>query len=538
MLLVIIFTILFNVAFSTTRLAKREEMRDVSVYVCLERCVQQGETVPSTLASLVAIQQHRLAQEQDPIITEVVLEVLNVGEGGQVRVNYDLSWAQASLQLAPVTATLTALVSSYPYPPNLVQWISAATQNPDAFAAQLVSFSRSFPLFRSFQLDWEPTEGVTPELARAYATFIGTTATILRREGLSLSVTVASWCALVADFSTIAQAAGDVRLADMSTYTSNVTSFATALDKAVTTIPAEQLVVGMMNRDGNNGKALSDAVINGHFAVLARYPEVHALALWRAPVHNPTWWTRLAEWKDGTHLPRQPAPAKRQASSSPRPPTSSPPSSSHDHIPSLALVAFIVTPLVTLCVGCICCCRMIRGTAASSTRPGSGRYSALESVLDDDEGMLDITAVDVDERANGTVSYADEASGSDDESGGDDDDDDDDDDDADHDADHDEGGDADDDDDFDNDNLGGSDEDDYQYDYDDGNLLIYPASAGDSAVASAAGGRDRSMSGRSLARDVNVDSDSEDSIQQRDYLEETETTARIFQEREGGPAPV
>jgi hypothetical protein len=475
----------------------------------LERCSEAGELVFLTISSLVDLQERRLARGQPALIDEIVMEVLNIGEDGGVVVNWDLSWAAASLELAPTTNTLTALVSSFPYPHNLVDWIAEAVKKPDAFAADLIAFSRSFPLFRSFQLDWEPTEGVTPQLAEGYARLIGTTARTLGREGISLSVTVASWCALVSNFSAIAASSADVRLADMSTYATNVTTFATALDAALLAIPEEQLVVGMMNREGNNGQPLSDAVINGHFAVLARQPRVHALALWRAPVHNPTWWTRLSEWKEKQVQVQQVQQLSRKRQqevggglrdpTSPPPPPPPPPSSpSRSHLPTLALIAFIVTPLLTLALGCVCCCRMIRSSASPARRPaGSGRYSALDTVLEEEEEE------EREREAGGQVHDGESTS---------------------------------------SDGYGEEDgeADGYDYDYGDSRLHIEPAAPGESVILQAAGpGRDRASSaGRSLGRIVNVDSDSEESVQQRDYLEETETTARIFQEREGGPAPV
>jgi hypothetical protein len=120
------------------------------------------------------------------------------------------------------------LLSSYPHPPEFIEWMREVFQNPGPFIDQCISEAALYGYF-GYNLDWEPTgDDITSQDGTDYAAFIETFAQALHAAGLKLSVDVATWTPIW-DYDAIAQTSADTMIS-MGTYTSTDTSFTSQLD--------------------------------------------------------------------------------------------------------------------------------------------------------------------------------------------------------------------------------------------------------------------------------------------------------------------
>jgi hypothetical protein len=135
--------------FFVTFFAMLSEQQMVMPWMCLERCF-------NTTAHQIDLQILDLANHTD-VVTDVAFELFNLGPNSTLVTN----------NLSPVADRLNALgfgtyamISSYPYPPNFIDWLHDVWSNPQPFIKQCIVAAKKYKL-TGFNIDFEPA-GKTP----------------------------------------------------------------------------------------------------------------------------------------------------------------------------------------------------------------------------------------------------------------------------------------------------------------------------------------------------------------------------------------
>ena len=134
------------------------------------------------------------------------------------------------------------LLTSYPHPPEFIDWMREVFANPDPFITSSIEEAKQFN-YNGYNLDWEPTDDVTDEDGVEYAAFVTYFADKLHDYGLKLTVDIATWSPIW-NYPLLAQTSAD-RFISMGTYTSTDSSFTNQLDKLVDTFGPEKSGVGL-----------------------------------------------------------------------------------------------------------------------------------------------------------------------------------------------------------------------------------------------------------------------------------------------------
>jgi len=253
--------------------------RFVMPWMCLERCNDTAQSIDLQLASL-------RVNATRGIFTAASFEDYNLGPDSTL-VKNDLT------QVAPLIKDMGlqtwAMVSSYPYPPEFLQWMRQVFAEPQPFIQSCLAAAAKENL-TGFNIDWEPTTAgeVTADDAAAYAAFLQTFSQAMHAAGVLVSVDVATWSPIW-DIPAIAATEVDF-MATMNTYTANTTTWLRQLDAAVAAIPLNKLVVGLECDQADVG-SLSEEALQARFAALDANG-VRGIGLWRMPVPD-VWWSYL-----------------------------------------------------------------------------------------------------------------------------------------------------------------------------------------------------------------------------------------------------
>jgi len=114
------------------------------------------------------------------------------------------------------------MVSSYPYPPQFLDWMRELFKNPQPFINSALREIQGRG-FSGFNLDFEPTVNGSPEDAKSYAKFLSTFADALHKINKILTIDVASWNSIW-NLTQISHSNVD-RIFTMDTYTGNFTTY-------------------------------------------------------------------------------------------------------------------------------------------------------------------------------------------------------------------------------------------------------------------------------------------------------------------------
>jgi len=139
------------------------------------------------------------------------------------------------------------MVSSFPYPPQFLEYMRSVFADPEPFIQACLDAARAQGI-AGFNIDWEPQTGESPTAKDAsdYATFLGNfTFAMHDRAGLVVSVDVATWSPIW-NIPLIDSASGlELTLLTMSTYTDNWVTWQKELAYFVSAVPSHQLVIGL-----------------------------------------------------------------------------------------------------------------------------------------------------------------------------------------------------------------------------------------------------------------------------------------------------
>lgn len=230
-------------------------------------------------------------------IEVVAFEKWNLGVDGTLDIHPSDNLFDLNLYLKTVKPNIgikqrIAMVSSYPYPPQILNWTRALIANPQPFTDALIQQLLSEDI-DGVNIDLEPTAEATEADALAYAGFLsGLNKALAEAPGRPriLSVAGANWSTFwnipaIASALAANSATSTGYFTSMNTYTASQESFETQLafnmaSFGVNTPKANQfgtLVVGLEDDNSNPTSA------QGHFQVLQK-ENLCQIAVWRMPL--------------------------------------------------------------------------------------------------------------------------------------------------------------------------------------------------------------------------------------------------------------
>jgi hypothetical protein len=254
--------------------------KTIMPWMCLQRCNFTSGDIHAHMEQLV---------EHKTFISAVTFEIFNLGPNGELVFNKDLM--QVSLPLHKLGFRTFGMISSFPYPPQFLDWMRELFARPEAFFQACIAQAKAHRL-TGFNVDFEPTGKATHADAVAYAAFLSRFADALHPVGLELSVDVGSW-SNVWDWKLLGESRVDT-VCLMSTYTGNTTFFESALTRAVAEIGLDKLGVGLENINPNTKKPFSKAEMEDRFQLISKSGATQ-IDIWDMPIPE-LWFPMLEAW--------------------------------------------------------------------------------------------------------------------------------------------------------------------------------------------------------------------------------------------------
>lgn len=222
------------------------------------------------------------------VFTAVAFEDFNLGPNSTLVFN-NLTAVAAKIRAADLAPY--AMVSSFPYPPQFLEYMRSVFADPEPFIQACLDAARAQGI-AGFNIDWEPQTGESPTAKDAsdYATFLGNfTIAMHDRAGLVVSVDVATWSPIWNI--PLIVASGVDYIVTMSTYTDNWVTWQKELAYFVSAVPSHQLVIGLETIRDSDNEPFTTAQLKQRFDLLAA-SKVTQVAVWRSPIPE-NWWAFL-----------------------------------------------------------------------------------------------------------------------------------------------------------------------------------------------------------------------------------------------------
>jgi len=248
-------------------------------WMCLERCGANSSQIQQDLQSIVQYK-----------VTRVAFEMYNLGPNGQLLLN---NLTQVNTFLTSHGINTYPMISSYPYPPQFLNWMRQLFNNSadgQAFIKQCIETAQENK-FSGWNVDWEPVSGdgapnATTQDAIDYANFLDAFAVALHAEDLELTVDIASWSPLW-NWTLIAQSNVD-KLMLMNTYTWNFDTFKSNLLLAVQEIGVDKLGVGLETINEKTNQPFSTGELKPRFDLLYQVG-AQEIDIWDMPIYDSMW---------------------------------------------------------------------------------------------------------------------------------------------------------------------------------------------------------------------------------------------------------
>jgi hypothetical protein len=266
----------FIIVFSVINAEKIEKKRRAMPWICLEFC---QETKGQISLDVAEIERHK------DILTAVSFEKYTLGPKMSL-VDNELTEVNALIQKLGLEAW--PLLSSYPHPPQFINWMREVFRHPQPFIDQCVLAAAKYN-YTGYNLDWEPTDNCSDQDGLDYATFINTFAKGLHEHGLRLSVDVAQWSPIW-NYTAIAETSVDI-VTSMGTYTATDESWDREFDALVENF-GERAAVGLETDVGVTEQQLED-----RFKKMQE-EGIKEVDLWRLPVPA-FWWPHITKFVSG-----------------------------------------------------------------------------------------------------------------------------------------------------------------------------------------------------------------------------------------------
>ncbi len=243
------------------------------------RCGGNASTIAANLQQL---------QQLEGLVTAAAYEQFNLGPNGTLVPN---NLTLVGPTIASYGLQTHAMISSYPYPPQFIDWMRQVFVQPTGFIQQAVDTAVA-QHFDAYNVDWEPSDGVLASDAPAYAAFLTQFADAMHAAGKQISVDVATWSPLW-NLTLLAGTSVDYFMT-MSTYTDNFTIFTSNLQAAVATLPAAKLVIGLETVRPSDGQPYTLQQMVERFQLLQQY-RVQGIGIWDSPIPE-LWIPLLKAW--------------------------------------------------------------------------------------------------------------------------------------------------------------------------------------------------------------------------------------------------
>jgi spore germination protein YaaH len=250
--------------------------KGVMPWMCLERCNDTSSDIQNQLKQ---IYDHRHE------LSAVAFELFNLGPNSQLITNH---FTRVDNIIAEWGLETYAMVSSYPYPPEFIQWMRQLFNNPEPFIATALQQAQKYG-FTGYNVDFEPTVNGTLQDAKNYVIFLSKFADALHQIGKKLTVCIASWNA-VWDWKGIGTSGVD-KVMVMSTYVVKWDLWQKFFLQAVNEIPLKVLGIGLQS---DVRPPLTNEQLSQRFKMLKQY-NVQEIDIWRTGIPQ-IWWPFIAEF--------------------------------------------------------------------------------------------------------------------------------------------------------------------------------------------------------------------------------------------------
>lgn len=249
------------------------------VWMCLEFCEDSTAEVANQLDEI----SHHLN-----IVSAVSFEKYTLGPNCSL---VDNELTEVSSDIIAMGLEAWPLLSSYPHPPEFLDWMREVFANPLLFIDQCISEAQKYG-YNGYNLDWEPTDDVSEEDGIAYAQFIETFAQTMRASNLGLSVDIATWSPIW-NYDALSQTSVD-KFISMGTYTSNDDSFSSQLSMLVDSFGPSRSGVGLETVNASTEERIPIEEVEWRFQEIKKSGAVE-VDLWRTPV-PPLWWPIIEKY--------------------------------------------------------------------------------------------------------------------------------------------------------------------------------------------------------------------------------------------------
>ena len=247
----------------------------VMVWMCLEFCDETSEQIQDNLMNVLS---HR------DIVDSVSFEKYTLGPNSTL---VDNNLTSVSWKLNAAGIDTIPLLSSFPHPPEFIQWMRQVFQNPEPFIDSCIHESRKYN-YNGWNLDWEPTDDVTEEDGIQYADFIDSFCTSMHKEKLYCSVDIATWSPIW-NYTAISLTSVDTAIS-MGTYAASQDTFSDQLSRLLSAFDPSRSGVGLENDVNITVSDLSQR-LQDIVAVGAAEVDV-----WKVPLPD-SWWELIKRSK-------------------------------------------------------------------------------------------------------------------------------------------------------------------------------------------------------------------------------------------------
>lgn len=256
----------------------------VMTWLCLEFCQESQETIQKNIQQIL---------EHKSIFDAVSFEKYTLGPNSTL---VDNNLTVVSPRIVSMGLEAWPLLSSYPHPPEFIDWMRTVFKHPQPFIESCIREAHKNH-YVGYNLDWEPTDDVVTEDGAAYAQFIDVFAKELHRAGLQLTVDIATWSPIW-NYTMIANTHVD-RGISMGTYTATDSSFAKQMTNLTSAFESNRAGVGLMtvNASSNDPLPLSEVQFRMDSIVASGATEID---IWSSPVPE-EWFPLLQEFKNSAN---------------------------------------------------------------------------------------------------------------------------------------------------------------------------------------------------------------------------------------------
>jgi len=247
---------------------KIEAKNRVMPWMCLERCNETSRDIQANLQQII---------DHKADISAVAFELFNLGPNSSLIIN---NFTRVDLILRQQGLETYAMVSSYPYPPQFLDWMRQLFKNPEPFIKDAITQIQHYG-FTGYNIDFEPTVNGTIQDSENYVIFLSKFASILHSVGKKLTVDVSEWNPIW-NWEAIGKSGVDTVMV-MSTYSKKLDIWEKAFQKAIQEIPLNVLGIGLECDVG-----LTPSDLQPRFDMIKKY-NVQEIDIWRSRIPD-DWW--------------------------------------------------------------------------------------------------------------------------------------------------------------------------------------------------------------------------------------------------------